>query len=141
MSHFGHSHRSSNFFIVFVRVICVWSVISDGTVAKNTYNLLKAQIMVSILLAIKFLFLPFFFGCTCGMWKFLGQGSNPCHSSDNTGSLTRYAPHENNCVYLNLKRSSWSSHCGALETNLTSNLEVLGSIPGLTQWVKDLVLP
>ena len=61
MSHFGHSHRSSNFFIVFVRVICVWSVISDGTIAKNTYNLLKAQIMVSILLAIKFLFLPFFF--------------------------------------------------------------------------------
>ena len=34
-------------------------------------------------------------GCnTCGMQKFLGQGSNPCHSSDlshrsdNAGSLT-----------------------------------------------------
>ena len=23
-----------------------------------------------------------FFGLTCGMWKFLGQGSNPSHSSD-----------------------------------------------------------
>ena len=36
----------------------------------------------------------FFFGCTCGMWKFPGQGSNLHHSShpnrcsDNNGSLT-----------------------------------------------------
>ena len=42
----------------------------------------------------------FFFGCTCGMWKFLDQGSNPCHSSDlgccsdNTRSLTRCTPRE-----------------------------------------------
>ena len=34
-----------------------------------------------------------------------------------------------------------SSHCGAAETNLTRNHEVLGLIPGLAQWVKDLVLP
>ena len=41
-------------------------------------------------------FLPFFlfFGCTHGTWKFLGQGSNLCHSSDlscpsdNAGSST-----------------------------------------------------
>ena len=26
-----------------------------------------------------------------------------------------------------------------METNLTGNCEVVGSIPGLTQWVKDLV--
>ena len=29
-----------------------------------------------------------------------------------------------------------SSCCGAAETNQTSNHEVLGSIPGLAQWVK-----
>ena len=31
--------------------------------------------------------------------------------------------------------------CGAVEMNLTSNYDVAGSIPGLTQRVKDLALP
>ena len=34
-----------------------------------------------------------------------------------------------------------SSHCGAVETNLTRNHEVVGLIPGLVRWVEDLVLP
>ena len=33
-----------------------------------------------------------------------------------------------------------SSHHGAVEMNLTRNHVVVGSIPGLTQWVKDLAL-
>ena len=33
-----------------------------------------------------------------------------------------------------------SSRLGAAEMNPTRNHEVMGLIPGLTQWVKDLVL-
>ena len=36
----------------------------------------------------------FFFGCTPGMQKFLGQGLNPSHSSDNTRSLTHCTTRE-----------------------------------------------
>ena len=40
-----------------------------------------------------------------------------------------------------LKSFSWSSCHGSVETNLTGICEDTGLIPGLTQWVKDLVLP
>ena len=35
---------------------------------------------------------------------------------------------------------SWEFHHGAVERNPTSTHEDMGLIPGLTQWVKDLVL-
>ena len=34
-----------------------------------------------------FFFFFFFPGCTQDMWKFLGQGLNPNHSSDNANGL------------------------------------------------------
>ena len=44
-------------------------------------------------------------------------------------------------ILRGLKQGHWSSCCAAVEMNPTNNHEVAGSILGLTQWVKDLVLP
>ena len=44
-------------------------------------------------------------------------------------------------IELSIKNFLQRSCRGAVEANLTRHHEVMGSIPGLTQWVKDLVLP
>ena len=43
-------------------------------------------------------------------------------------------------VKVNARIYFSSSRCGAVEMNLTRNHEVVGSIPGLTRWVKDPAL-
>ena len=52
----------------------------------------------------------FFFlnvGHTQGMWKFQGQGSNPCHSSDNAGSLAHWASRELLSHFTDRETESW----------------------------------
>ena len=44
----------------------------------------------------------------------------------------------NTCVYIYIYY--WSPRCGSAVMNLTSIHEDAGSIPDLTQWVKDQVL-
>ena len=52
-----------------------------------------------------------------------------------------------NCIMYGRRESCFkkvfigSSHCGSAVTRLTNIHKDVGSIPGLTQWVKDPALP
>ena len=54
----------------------------------------------------------------------------------NVGSCTRHTI----SAKISLKETESNSHCGSAVMNLTSIHEDAGSIPGLTQWIKDLAL-
>ena len=76
------------------------------------------------------------FGHSCGMWKFPGQGSNPCHSSDpglctdNARSLIYYAIRELPFLILSIFKSCTAvtiiySKAFALPQKETPNLLVV----------------
>ena len=69
------------------------------------------------------------------VWRFLGKlkVEIPC-------MLQQFHSWAYIWTNFNSKRYMWSSCCGAVETNPAKNHEVVGSIPGLAQWVKDLML-
>ena len=71
------------------------------------------------------------------IYKFLGQGSNPCHSYSNIRSLICCATWELLIsIFFKKKYESWSSHCGSVINNLTSIHKDTGSITSLAQWLR-----
>ena len=48
---------------------------------------------------------------------------------------------ERNYLVISIKVEFEYCHCDSEVTNLTSIREDVGSIPGFTQWVKDVALP
>ena len=61
---------------------------------RNWKIVLKTHRYLFLFFFVFFLLFSFLFWPHHGMQKFLGQGLNSCHISDNSGSLTHYATRE-----------------------------------------------
>lgn len=70
----------------------------------------------------------FFFGHAHTMWKFLGQGSNPCHRSDNARSLTHGIRRE---LLPNLKNYLIKSYGKTEEKNVSDCCDLGDLLPNL----------
>ena len=106
---------------------------------------------LSLLVYVALFGLVWFTGYPCGMWKFLGQGWNLHHSSDNARSLTHWATRELPHVGFLWSESDSEFNLGKESTRgvaimaqwLMSPISIhkdMGLIPGLTQQVKDPAL-
>ena len=84
---------------IVVLLLLLWTYFSHQ-MAGMTWKADSITMAIILLQNIKFILHVsiFFFDYACGMWKFLGQGSNlchssnQCHSSDNAKSLTTWPP-------------------------------------------------
>ena len=66
-----------------------------------------------------------------------------CGSGYNCGTGSIFGPQISTCCSMAKQTNTdWgSSHCGSIIINLTGIHKDVGSIPGLSQWVRDLALP
>ena len=72
-------------------------------------------------------FIFYFFGCTCSLWKFLGQGSNLSHSRDHARSLTTRLPGNSNTLCFSFAFSSPRETY--LICSISSQIDTLRSAP------------
>ena len=89
-----------------------WGILKCILPERETFVLA----LISFFFFFFFFGLGFFFGCAHGMWKFLGQGSNPrynsdpSHCNDSEGSLTCWAtreiPREREILTCNMSRTA-----------------------------------
>ena len=87
---------------------------------------------IALMLLEKFLAFHFFI---ISLGSILRQQFCSAFSIQYSTKFIRYSPHY-------LKQALWRSSCGgSAVTNWTNIHEDEGSIPGLTHWVKDPVLP